>query len=129
MEKFHKIVFVSSLPTPQDLFLWILYRVGGGKARRGRRIKPALLVLFVKHIVAKCLSIKLDRHTLCFYLIELLFISYILLLECDKILQPRNHSIADVFIKVSFLTSRIQITLKLSHALQLFFLLHPCSFL
>ena len=33
MDKFHKIVFVSLLPTPQDLFLWILYRLGGGKAR------------------------------------------------------------------------------------------------
>ena len=77
-----------------------------------RRIKPALLVLFVKFIIAKCLSLKLDRHTPCFYLIELLFLSYILLLECARILQPINHSIVGVFIKVSFLTSRIQITLK-----------------
>ena len=129
MEKFHKIVFVSSLPTPQDLFLWILYRVRGGKARIERWIKSDLLVLFAMLIVAKCLSLKLDRHTPCFYLIELLSLSYMLFLECAKILQPRNHSIADAFIKVSFLTSRIQITLKLSHALQLFFLLHPCSFL
>lgn len=65
-----------------------------------RRIKPALLVLFVKLIVAKCLSIKLDRHTLCFYLIELLSLPYILLLECAKILQPINQSIVGVFIKV-----------------------------
>lgn len=77
-----------------------------------RWIKTDLLVLFVKLIVAKCLSLKLDRHTPCFYLIELLFLSYILLLECAKILQPINHSIVGVFIKVSFLTSRIQITLK-----------------
>ena len=39
-----------------------------------RWIKTDLLVLFVKLIVAKCLSLKLDRHTPCFYLIELLFL-------------------------------------------------------
>ena len=65
-----------------------------------RWIKPALLVLFVKFIIAKCLSLKLDRHTPCFYLIELLSLSYMLFLECAKILQPRNHSIIGVFIKV-----------------------------
>ena len=78
----------------------IIQGMRGGKARSERWIKPDLLVIFVKLIVAKCLSLKLDRHTLCFYLIELLFISYILLLECAKILQLINHSIVGVFIKV-----------------------------
>ena len=67
-----------------------------------RWIKTDLLVLFVKLIVAKCLSLKLDRHTLCFYLIELLSLSYMLFLECSKILQPISHSIAGVFIKLVF---------------------------